>query len=221
MIEGELRLQSPDIAVARLGEIINYNFPKFFYLAQFEPPSGVFQHADPYHIDKHAGGSQIWGNIALELPEFRDIPLDRDAINDFLVLHDSGRNGDIDDPDHGIHGAEVAHNLLRDIRPWSTLKITTEVIKGHPPNGAMDRAIPPQYLQIMKFADKVELVRIPQTEENKLDRSKLPSPLIEEIFFPICDALYRRVDAIQEMFQVNGYRAMLLAGVELGIVDFR
>lgn len=217
---------SADTTKVRLGEITNYNFPDISYLAKFEPPQWVFDGLDPLHDGRHAAATQIAGNLWIETAEFLDLAPYRSLINHALVLHDSGRRRihndritPMNDPHHGVRGAEIAHELLRDHLTASELHIVTELIKGHAPGGTFDSTLDPRLLQLIKLADKSQLIRAERINPGIIVKAKLSSPLIEEIFFPLHDLLYARVDEIADMLSVNGYRAMLLSGVEQRIVN--
>jgi len=213
----------------RLGEVVNNNFPDISYLRTFEPPPWVFENSDDLHDDRHAAATQIAGNLWLKTEDFDDLAVYRDLINHALVLHDSGRrrvqqngsNHDDTDKDHGIKGAEIAGELLRDRLPASSLHIVMELIKGHAPGGQFDSNLDPRLLKLIKLADKSQLQRIERIKPGTIDRSNLSSPLVEEIFFPLHDALYAEVDVLRENFWVNGYKAILLSGVGHGVVNPR
>jgi hypothetical protein len=201
--------------------LIIRELPRISELARYEPPSEMFEDADPFHRGRHAAGVLVWSELITGLPGFRNQTIDREAIRWAATLHDCGRNGLEDDPDHGERGAEKAYQFLRDRLPAASLDTALNLIRGHAPNGKVDPTLPPWHLTILKDADKIELMRYERLDLGKIDRSKFSLQMSERVFLPLCEAVYDKVDHVQEHTGVNGFRAYLLSTVGVGIVDPR
>lgn len=218
MSERKPPIQPVEAKVQILRELLRKNIPTISDLAPYEPPAYLFEDTDAFHGAKHAAGVLLWTDLLTRLPDFKETEFDREALLWSASLHDCGRNGRADDPEHGNNGANKAYELLRDKMPYDSLQITMHLIRGHVPDGIVDPSIPPDHMSILKEADKIDLVRLERIGKGTIDRSRFSYQVSQDVFLPLCEGIYSQVDRVQQQLGVTEFQAYLLSAVSMRLI---